>query len=91
MGCALAVGDLLDGSNEEAGVVVRTRATAAGLCGLAAAGFALVVPVLGASANASYSHVSQFISELGSSGAPHARLVAAAGLGPFRGLLLRRR
>ena len=64
------------------------RSTAAGLCGFAAAAFALGVPLLGAAADPSYSHVSQFISELGASGAPHAQLVAAAGFAPIGALFL---
>ncbi len=67
---------------------MRTRSLAAASCGFAAAALALVVPVLGASAIASYSHGSQFISELGASGTPHARLVAVAGFAPIGVLFL---
>jgi len=63
------------------------RAAAAGF-GLSAAGLALAVPVAGACADPDYSHVSQFISELGARGAPHATLVAAAGFAPIGALVL---
>jgi hypothetical protein len=46
------------------------------------------VPVAGACAAPGYSHVSQFISELGARGAPHATLVAAAGFAPIGALVL---
>ena len=48
----------------------------------------LLVPAVGASAHSAYSHVSQYISELGASGAANASLVAAAGFAPLGGLVL---
>jgi hypothetical protein len=64
---------------------VRHRAAAA--CGLAAAAWALAVPTVGAWASAPYSHLSQFISELGAEGAPHGALVSWLGFAPI-GLLV---
>lgn len=64
------------------------RRRAAALFGLTAAGLALAVPLLGARARPGYSHVSQFISELGESGAPGARWVSAAGFAPVGFLVL---
>jgi hypothetical protein len=55
------------------------RARAAAACGLAAAAWAFLVPSVAGCAIPSYSHVSQFISELGASGAPHGSLVSVAG------------
>jgi hypothetical protein len=66
----------------------RQRATAAACCGFSAAALALVVTLLGANADPSYSHVAHYISELGASGAPHARLVAVAGFAPIGALFL---
>jgi len=63
------------------------RRRAAALAGLAAVALALAVPLLGARARPGYSHVSQFISELGESGAPGAEWVSAAGFAPI-GLLV---
>ncbi len=63
------------------------RRLAAALCGAGAAVSALAVPVVAARAGAPYSHVSQYISELGATGEPHAGLVALLGFAPT-GLLL---
>jgi len=64
------------------------RARLAAAAGLAAAGWALLVPLVAARAASPYSHVSQFISELGASGAPHGSLVSAAGFAPIGVLVL---
>ena len=64
------------------------RSTAAALCGFVATALALGVTVLGGSADPSYSHTAQFISELGADGAAHARLVGAAGFAPIGILIL---
>jgi ribosomal protein S18 acetylase RimI-like enzyme len=66
----------------------RRRRIAAALAGLAASTFAVAVPLIGAWARPGYSHVSQFISELGESGAPGAAWVSAAGFAPIGGLVL---
>ena len=60
----------------------------AACCGLAATAWGLLVPVVAGCASASYSQVSQYVSELGASGAAHARLVAAAGFAPTGALVL---
>jgi hypothetical membrane protein len=57
------------------------------LAGLAASALAFAVPLVGARARPGYSHVSQFISELGERGAPSASWVSAAGFAPI-GLLV---
>lgn len=54
----------------------------AGLCGLVAIGCALGTTVLGAAARPGYSHVAQFISELGEAGAPHGLPISLFGFGP---------
>lgn len=64
-----------------------TRARAAAASGLAAALWAVLVPGVASCASPSYSHVSQFISELGASGAANASLVSVAGFAPT-GLLV---
>jgi hypothetical protein len=46
------------------------------------------VPLLAARAEPDYSHVAQFLSELGARGAAHATLVAAAGFAPIGALVL---
>lgn len=66
----------------------RRRCTAAAWCGLSAAALALLVPAVGAVAESSYSHVAQFISELGAVGAAHATLVAGIGFAPIGALVL---
>jgi hypothetical protein len=66
---------------------LRSRRSAAA-CGLGAAALALVVPLAGGSAEPGYSHVAQFISELGAVGATHSTLVAAAGFAPIGALVL---
>lgn len=60
---------------------------AAGACGLAAAALALLVPVVAAWGEPAYSHVAQYISELGATDSAHPSLVAAAGFAPI-GLLV---
>lgn len=55
----------------------------AAACGLAAALLAVLLPVVAASGQPGYSHASQFISELGAAGAPHASLVGWAGFLPI--------
>lgn len=47
-----------------------------------------MVPLAGAGAEPGYSHVAQFISELGAIGAAHSSLVAAAGFAPIGALVL---
>ena len=59
------------------------RGELAALLGATACALALAVPLLGARARPGYSHVSQFISELGERGAPGAHWVAAAGFAPI--------
>jgi Protein of unknown function (DUF998) len=58
------------------------------VCGLAAAAWAIATPALAACASGPYSHVAQFISELGATGAAHGRLVSAAGFAPIGVLVL---
>lgn len=57
-------------------------AAAAARCGFAAVLFAIATPVLGAAARPGYSHASQFISELGESGAPNGAWISVAGFAP---------
>ncbi len=57
-------------------------------CGLAAVVLAVLVPVVGARGELAYSHVSQFISELGAVGAANPTLVSVAGFAPIGGLVL---
>jgi hypothetical protein len=64
------------------------RSRAAGALGLAASLWALLVPAVGACASAPYSHVSQFISELGASGAAHGALVSWLGFAPIGAFVL---
>lgn len=64
-------------------MAAASRRIAAALCGLAAAAWALAVPLLGARAAPGYSHVAQTISELGAQGAAHGALVSAAGFAPI--------
>ncbi len=59
-----------------------TRAQATATSGFVAAVWALLVPVFASCWSPSYSHVSQFISELGARGAAHGDLVSLAGFGP---------
>lgn len=59
----------------------------AALLGAAACALAFAVPLVAGAVRPSYSHASQFISELGESGASGARWVAAAGFAPL-GLLV---
>lgn len=54
----------------------------AALCGFAAIAFALVTALAGGAARPGYSHVTQYISELGESGAVHGGLVSALGFAP---------
>jgi hypothetical protein len=61
---------------------------AAAVCGLAAAAWALAVPLLGGALEPGYSQVAQFISELGARGAAHARAVAVFGFAPIGALML---
>jgi len=49
---------------------------------------ALSIPLVAACGEPAYSHVSQYISELGAAGAAHAGLVAAAGFAPLGALVL---
>lgn len=79
--------DPLDGMNGEAGSVPRKLGVAAASAGLAAATLAFLVPVVSARGEPSYSHVGQFISELGAKGAANASWVSAAGFAPI-GLLV---
>lgn len=64
------------------------RRTVTALCGLGAAGLAVLVPAAGGLGEPGYSHVAQFVSELGASGARHATLVSFAGFVPIGGLTL---
>lgn len=68
--------------------MLRLRHVAAASCGLGAAALALLVPILGGDAEPGYSHASQYISELGASGAANAGLVSAAGFAPIGALTL---
>ncbi len=68
--------------------VSSPRGVAAAACGLAAAALALLVPLVGAQGEPAYSHVGQFISELGARGAAHPSLVAAAGFAQIGALVL---
>jgi hypothetical protein len=61
---------------------------AAAFAGLGAAALAAAVPWLAGRARPGYSHLSQFISELGESGAPHAAWVSNAGFAPIGVLVL---
>jgi hypothetical protein len=61
---------------------------AAAVCGLAAAAWALAVPLLGGALEPGYSHLAQYISELGARGAMHARAVSALGFAPIGALML---
>ncbi len=64
------------------------RERSAALCGFAAALLAFTTTVAGAAARPGYSHVSEFISELGESGAANGLLVSAAGFAPTGFLVL---
>jgi len=66
----------------------RARRAAAAACGLVAATLALLVTVVGGSAEPGYSHMAQYISELGATGAAHASLVAVGGFAPIGALVL---
>jgi hypothetical protein len=66
----------------------RSSSTAAASCGLAAAAWAFLVPVIAAQAGSPYSHIAQYISELGASGAANACWVAAAGFAPTGAFVL---
>lgn len=67
--------------------MLTDRRRAAALCGFAAVAFAFGTAIIGAAARPGYSHRSQFISELGESGAADGLLVSAAGFAPT-GLLV---
>jgi hypothetical membrane protein len=60
----------------------RGSARAAAFAGLGAFGFALGVPLIGAALRPGYSHVSQYISELGESGAAGGTWVSLLGFAP---------
>jgi hypothetical protein len=62
------------------GLELRDKAAAAS--GISAAAFAFSTPLLAGLAQPGYQHCSQFISELGQAGAPHAMLVRFAGFLP---------
>jgi len=64
------------------------RQRSAALCGFAAVLLASTTTVVGAAARPGYSHVSQFISELGEVGAASGLLVSAAGFAPTGFLVL---
>lgn len=66
----------------------RIGRIAGAVSGLAAAALALLVPLLGARGEPGYSHVAQYISELGAADAAHPGLVAAAGFAPLGVLVL---
>lgn len=66
----------------------QSRCTTSGSCGLAAAALVLLVAVVGGYSEPSYSHVAQYISELGAVGAANASLVAAVGFAPIGVLVL---
>jgi hypothetical protein len=65
-----------------------TGRIAAASCGLGAVALALLVPIVGGSVEPDYSHCTQFISELGASGAANATLVSVAGFAPIGVLML---
>jgi len=69
-------------------VTTGVRRLAAASCGLAAAAWALLVPLVAGRAEPAYSHLAQYISELGADGAAHALLVAAAGFAPLGALVI---
>jgi hypothetical protein len=58
------------------------RSRIAALCGFAAIALALVTTLAGGAARPGYSHVSQYISELGETGAVNGALVSALGFAP---------
>lgn len=60
--------------------IVRSRIAAG--CGLAAVALALATPLVGGALRPGYSHVAQYISELGEVGAPNGALVSALGFAP---------
>lgn len=59
-----------------------TRSRIAATCGFAAIALAVATPLIGAIAQPGYSHVAQYISELGELGSPHGGLVSALGFVP---------
>ncbi|MCF8506697.1 MAG: DUF998 domain-containing protein [Caulobacter sp.] len=65
--------------------MIRTLAFWAAIIG---AGLLVLMTVAGAAAWPGYSHVSQYISELGATGAPHGRLVSLGGFLPIGVLLM---
>jgi hypothetical protein len=65
-----------------------TRANTGAVFDLAAAVWALLVPSIAPCATPSYSHASQFISELGASGAANATLVSLVGFLPIGALVI---
>jgi hypothetical protein len=64
-----------------------SRHAVAAACGLAAVAWALVVPIAAGGVEPGYSHVEDYISELGAEGAANAALVSWAGFAPI-GLLV---
>jgi hypothetical membrane protein len=67
--------------------MLPNRHRAAAVCGLAVTAWAILLPLVAASALPAYSHVSQYISELGATDAPYGSLVSLAGFAPI-GLLV---
>lgn len=66
----------------EAPVRGTGRSRIAALCGLAAIVFALVTPLVGGAVRPGYSHVAQYISELGEMGAVDGAAISALGFAP---------
>lgn len=64
-------------------VETTTRARIAAACGFGAIAAAIATPLLGAAARPGYSHVTQYISELGELGAPHGGAVSLLGFAPI--------
>jgi hypothetical protein len=61
---------------------------AAAACGFGAVALELLVPLVGGRLEPGYSHVSQYISELGAEGASHAAWVSLGGFAPTGALVL---
>lgn len=67
---------------------VSANPDSAALCGLSAVLLAFVVTVIGGALRPDYSHVSQYVSELGELGAVHASVVNAFGFVPIGVLVM---
>lgn len=72
----------------EATIAAARKRRAAALCGLGAAAMAFLVPAIGGVGQPGYSHVAQYISELGAAGAANAGLVGGLGFVPIGVLVI---